>query len=302
VSAGQGVVFTAEEDGQRLDLVIAGYFEELSRSQVQRLIKSGAVTVDGRLSKPAYRVEPGDRISVVVPEEKEEPVRPEPIPLDVIHEDASLLAVNKPAGLVVHPAPGHPSGTLVNGLLAYCPELANVGGLERAGLVHRLDKDTSGVILVAKEPEVYKALQRQFKRRRVRKVYVALVEGEVEPREGIIEAPVGRDRRDRKRMAVRRSGRPAVTRYRTSRRFKSYTLLEVEPRTGRTHQIRVHLSWMGYPVVGDRVYGRRRQPLLGHRQFLHAQEIRFTHPVSEEEMTLSAPLPPELRAVLDQVR
>jgi 23S rRNA pseudouridine1911/1915/1917 synthase len=302
VSGDEEIIFTVEEGGQRLDLVIAGAFEELSRSQVQRLIKSGAVTVDGRLSKPAYRVEPGEQISILVPEEKDEPVRPEPIPLDVIYEDASLLAVNKPAGLVVHPAPGHPSGTLVNGLLAYHAALANVGGLERAGLVHRLDKDTSGVILVAKEPAVYKALQRQFKRRRVHKVYVALVEGQVEPREGIIEAPVGRDRRDRKRMAVRRSGRPAVTRYRTARRFKDHTLLEVEPRTGRTHQIRVHLSWMGYPLVGDQVYGRRRQPLLDRRHFLHAQEIRFTHPATEEEMTLSAPLPPELESVLDELR
>jgi 23S rRNA pseudouridine1911/1915/1917 synthase len=302
VSGGEEVAFTVEEGGERLDLAVVGAFEDMSRSQVQRLIKSGAVTVDGRLSKPAYRVEPGERISVVVPQEKEEPVRPEPIPLDVIYEDDALLAVNKPAGMVVHPAPGHPSGTLVNGLLAYCPELANVGRLERAGLVHRLDKDTSGVILVAKAPGAYKALQRQFKRRQVHKVYVALAEGTVEPREGIIEAPVGRDRRERKRMAVRRSGRPAVTRYRTTRRFKNHTLLEVEPRTGRTHQIRVHLSWMGYPLVGDQVYGRRRQPLLGHRHFLHAQEIRFTHPTTEEEMVLSAPLPYDLEAVLDQLR
>jgi 23S rRNA pseudouridine1911/1915/1917 synthase len=302
VSEEQQVTFTVEQGDQRLDLTVASWFADMSRSQVQRLIKSGAVKVDGRLSKPAYRVVPGEVISVVLPEEKEEPVRPEAIPLDVIYEDQHLLAVNKPAGMVVHPAPGHSSGTLVNALLAYCPQVADVGGLERSGLVHRLDKDTSGVILVAKDEETYRALQRQFKRRQVQKTYLALVKGRVEPQEGIIEAPVGRDRRERKRMAVRRSGRPAVTRYRTVRTFRHHTLLEVYPRTGRTHQIRVHLSWLGHPLVGDPVYGRRRQQLLTDRHFLHAQGLEFTHPVTRKSVTLVAPLPEELASVLRQLR
>ncbi len=302
MSAEQEVIFVAEEGGQRLDLFVAGRFPDLSRAQVQRLIKSGAVTVDGQLSKPAYRVEPGERIAVVLSEEPEEPVRPEPIPLDVIYEDEYLLAVNKPAGMVVHPAAGHSSGTLVNALLAHCPQVANVGGLERAGIVHRLDKDTSGLLLVAKDPQTRTALQRQFKHRQVRKTYLALVEGHVQPREGVVEAPVGRDRRARKRMAVARGGRPAVTQYRVLETFREHTLLEVRPHTGRTHQVRVHLAWLGYPLVGDRVYGYRKQRLLAGRHFLHAQELGFTHPATGEPMILSAPLPPKLVAVLERLR
>lgn len=300
---GEGrAVFVVEAGGERLDRFLADRLTGLSRAQVQQLIKSGAATVNGRPSKPAYRVEPGDRIEVELPEEREMPVLPEPIPLDIVYEDEYLLAVNKPAGMVVHPAAGHSSGTLVNALLAYCPQVADVGGLERAGIVHRLDKDTSGLILVAKDPETHRALQRQFKRRLVRKTYLALVEGRVQPREGIIEAPVGRDRRARKRMAVVRTGRPAVTQYRVVEYFRRHTLLEVRPHTGRTHQVRVHLAWLGYPLAGDRVYGLRRQSLLSDRHFLHARELCFAHPVGGQELILTAPLPPELEAVLDRLR
>ena len=296
-------VFVVEGGGERLDRFLAERLSGLSRAQVQRLVKSGAVTVNGRPSKPAYRVEPGDRVEVELPEgEEEAPVLPEPIPLDIIYEDEHLLAVNKPAGMVVHPAVGHASGTLVNALLAYCPQVADVGGLERAGIVHRLDKDTSGLLLVAKDPGTHEALQRQFKHRLVRKTYLALVEGQVQPREGIVEAPVGRDRRARKRMAVTRTGRPAITQYRAVEYFRRHTLLEVRPHTGRTHQVRVHLAWLGYPVVGDRVYGRRRQSLLPDRHFLHARELVFTHPVTGEKLTLTALLPEELKAVLDRLR
>jgi len=296
------VTFTVEEPGDRLDRVVAAHMPDVSRAQVQRLIKSGAVTVNGRPSKPAYRVERGDRVRVTLPEEPEEAVHPEHIPLKVVYEDEHLLAVDKPAGMVVHPAVGHASGTLVNALLAYCPQVADVGGLERAGIVHRLDKDTSGLLLVAKDPQTHGALQRQFKRRQVRKTYLALVEGRVHPREGVIEAPVGRDRRARKRMAVTRTGRPATTQYRVVEVFRDHTLLEVRPHTGRTHQVRVHLAWLGYPVVGDRVYGHRRQRLLSNRHFLHARELRFVHPATGEELTLTAPLPPELKTVLARLR
>ncbi len=239
---------------------------------------------------------------VVLPETLEPTIQPEPIPLQIVYEDEHLLAVDKPAGMVVHPAAGHSSGTLVNALLAYCPQVADVGGVDRAGIVHRLDKDTSGLLLVAKDPEAHAALQRQFKRRQVRKTYLALVEGRVAPKEGIVEAPVGRDRRARKRMAVTRTGRPAVTQYRVVEYFHDHTLLQVRPHTGRTHQVRVHLAWIGYPVVGDRIYGPRRQPLLPHRHFLHAQELVFTHPATGEKVTLTAPLPPDLKAVLTRLR
>ena len=295
-------LFVVEQGGERLDRFLADRLPDLSRMQVQRLVKIGLATVNGRPAKPAYRVEPGDRIAVRIPEESEPTVQPEPIPLQIIYEDEHLLAVDKPAGMVVHPAAGHTTGTLVNALLAYCPQVADVGGVDRAGIVHRLDKDTSGLLLVAKDPETHAALQRQFKHRQVRKTYLALVEGRIYPKEGIIEAPVGRDQRARKRMAVTRTGRPAVTQYRAVEYFRDHTLLQVRPHTGRTHQIRVHLAWLGYPVVGDRVYGRRRQPLLPHRHFLHAQELVFTHPVTKEKVTLTAPLPPDLKAVLARLR
>ena len=293
-------VVPPEEAGERLDRVLADRFPDLSRAQLQRLIRSGAITVNDTVVRPAYRLAPGDRITVTFPEEPT--VRPEPFPLDIVYEDDHLLVVNKPAGMVVHPAARMVSGTLVNALLAHCPQVADVGGPDRAGIVHRLDRETSGLIVVAKDPETHAALQRQFKRRLVRKTYVALVEGQVHPREGIIEVPIGRDPKDRTRMAVSRTGRPAVTQYRVVEFFPQYTLLEVRPHTGRTHQIRVHLAWLGYPVVGDRVYGRRRQTLLPDRHFLHARDLAFTHPVTGEKLALSAPLPPELTAVLNQLR
>lgn len=293
-------ILPPEEAGERLDRALAARFPQLSRAQLQRLIRSGAITVNDAAVRPAYRLTPGDRITVTFPEEPT--VRPEPFPLDIVYEDEYLLVVSKPAGMVVHPAARIVSGTLVNALLAHCPQVADVGGPDRAGIVHRLDRETSGLIVVAKNPETHAALQRQFKRRLVRKTYVALVEGQVHPREGIIEVPIGRDPKDRTRMAVSRTGRPAVTQYRVVEVFPQHTLLEVRPHTGRTHQIRVHLAWLGYPVVGDRVYGRRRQALLPDRHFLHARELVFTHPVTGEKLALSAPLPPELTALLDRLR
>ncbi len=296
------VSFAIELGGERLDKVIAAHVPDLSRATAQRLIKAGEVTVGGRPSKPSYRVQVGDDIVVRVPAEVPEPVVAEDIPLDVIYEDDTLLVVNKPAGMVVHPALGHASGTLVNAVLAHCPQIAEVGGADRAGIVHRLDKDTSGLIIIAKDEPTHAALQRQFKHRQVVKTYLALVEDQVQPREGVVEAPVGRDKRQRKKMAVVRSGREAHTMYRASEYFADYTLLEVRPRTGRTHQVRVHLAWLGYPIVGDTVYGHRRQRLLRSRHFLHASRLRFTHPATGEEVEFKAPLPPELAAVLDRLR
>jgi 23S rRNA pseudouridine1911/1915/1917 synthase len=298
----QEITFTAEEGTPRLDQFLAAHMPDLSRAQLQRLVKSGEVTVNGRPAKPAYRVAPGDQVRVLLPEKPETAILPEPLPLDIVFEDTHLLVVNKPAGMVVHPAYGHTSGTLVNAVLAHCPQVAHVGGIERAGVVHRLDKDTSGVIVVAKDETTRTALQRQFKRRQVVKTYLALVEERVEPREGIVDAPVGRDKQQRKRMTVVRNGREASTMYRAIEYFPEHTLLEVRPHTGRTHQVRVHLAWLGYPVVGDVVYGRRRQRLLRNRHFLHAARLRLTHPATGEEITFEAPLPPELKDVLRRLR
>ncbi len=296
------VLFTVEYGGERLDKVIPVHVQDLSRAAAQCLIKTGAVTVNGRPSKPSYRVQVGDEVVVRIPAEMPEQVIPENIPLDVIYEDDVLLVVNKPAGLVVHPALGYTRGTLVNAVLAYCPQVAEVGGPDRAGIVHRLDKDTSGLILIAKDESTRAALQRQFKHRQVAKTYLALVEGQVRPREGVIEAPVGRDKRQRKKMAVVRSGRQARTMYRAIEYFADHTLLEVYPYTGRTHQVRVHLAWLGYPVVGDAVYGHRHRRLLRARHFLHAARLRFTHPATGDEVEFEASLPPELATVLRRLR
>jgi 23S rRNA pseudouridine1911/1915/1917 synthase len=296
------VAFTVEQGDERLDKTVSNRVPDLSREAAKRLIKAGEITVNGQLSRPSYRVQAGDELVVRIPIEIPEQVLPETIPLDLIYEDETFLAVDKPAGMVVHPALGHSSGTLVNALLAHCPQVAEVGGPDRAGIVHRLDKDTSGLILVAKNDAARAALQRQFKRRRVVKTYLALVEDQMQPREGVIDAPIGRDKRQRKQMAVVRSGRPAQTMYRAVEYFANHTLLEVRPHTGRTHQVRVHLAWMGYPVVGDTIYGYRRQRLLQNRHFLHAARLVFAHPVTGEEMALEAPLPPQLAAVLELLR
>ena len=299
------------EAGQRIDKYIADEIPELSRSVVQRLIKQGRVTVGGEATKSSYRVEAGDEIVVRIPPPESLEVRPESIPLDIVYEDEDIMVVNKPAGMVVHPAYGHRTGTLVNAVLAHCPDLAGVGDDLRPGIVHRLDKDTSGLIIVAKNDAAQRQLQRQFKRREVHKVYVALLEGRLEPAQGVIEAPIGRDKKRRKRMAVVEGGREARTEYTVVEYFggeggkgsRPYTLVEAEPETGRTHQVRVHFSSIGHPLAGDPVYGFRKQRLSGlRRQFLHAQTLGFRLPGSDEHIELTAELPDDLRAVLEELR
>lgn len=294
--------FQVQQEGERLDKVIASVLPDLSRSVIQRLIKTEQVTVNGHASKPSYRVECGDNITVRLPAEQPHEITPEPIPLHVIYEDEHVVAVNKPAGMVVHPAYGHQSGTLVNAVLASWPQTIDVGGPERAGVVHRLDKDTSGLILIAKSEATHFALQRQFKRRQVKKTYLALVESHPSPRQGIIEAPIGRNKRHRKRMAIVKGGREARTAYQVVEFFNEHSLLELQPETGRTHQLRVHLAWLGCPVVGDRIYGYRRQRLLKHRHFLHAHTLELKHPVSGVALSLVAPLPDELANLLRTLR
>ncbi len=296
------VTLQAAYSGERLDKYLAQEIADLSRAQVQRLIAAGQVTVNGEGAKASLRLERGDEIVVRVPPAESAEVVAEVIPLKIVYEDDDLLVIDKPAGMVVHPAHGHRSGTLVNALLARYPHLAEVGGAERAGIVHRLDKDTSGLLLVAKNESAQKELQRQFKHHLVEKVYLALVEGRLEPAQGRIEAPIGRDKRRRKQMAVVRSGRQASTDYQVLERFAEHTLVEVRPQTGRTHQIRVHLAFIGHPVVGDKVYGYRRQRLRLGRQFLHAQTLRFRLPSTGEVVEFHSPLPPDLHQVLAGLR
>jgi 23S rRNA pseudouridine1911/1915/1917 synthase len=293
---------TAVQGGERLDRFVAAALPQLSRAAVQRLIKAGHIQVNDQPAKASLRLEVGDRVHVTLPPAEPTDIQPEAIPLAVLYEDADLAAVDKPAGMVVHPAHGHTGGTLVNAALARWPEMAAVGGPERAGIVHRLDKDTSGVIVLAKTPAALEALQAQFKARTIYKRYLALVEGTPATPTGLIDAPIGRDQRQRKRMAVRHDGRPAVTRYTLLEDFDSHSLLAVEPQTGRTHQIRIHLAWLGHPVVGDLVYGFRKQRIKMKRFFLHAAELELDSPSTGERLKFEAPLPAGLQNVLDKLR
>ncbi len=302
------LTLTVEAGGERLDKWLVVQLPERSRSEVQRWIEADRVTLRGQPLKASYRVAAGEVISVIVPPPEAYAVEPEPIPLAVLYEDADLLVVDKPAGMVVHPAAGNWHGTLVNAVLYHCPDLEGVGGARRPGIVHRLDKDTSGVILVAKNDNAHRALQAQFKVRQVHKTYLALVFGQMAPAQGEINAAIGRDVRDRKRMAVvpLSQGRPAVTRYETLDVLKSpatgerLSLLSCRPLTGRTHQIRVHLAHIKHPIVGDETYGgRRRPPAPCPRQFLHAHRLRFRLPATGEEVEVTAPLPADLQRVLD---
>ena len=297
--------FIVNQGGERLDRWLAAALPDCSRTEIQRWIKEGHVIVDGALPKASYKVRPGDEITVQIPPPLPAVAQPEPIPLDILYEDDHLLVINKPAGMVVHPAPGrvHRTGTLVNAVLAHVPNLA-VGGEQRPGIVHRLDKDTSGVILVAKNDAALRDLQAQFKARTVEKVYLALVEGELPTAHGRIEAPIGRDPRHRQRMAVvtEQKGRPAVTDFRVRERFPDYTLIETYPRTGRTHQIRIHLASIGHPVVGDPLYGRKHSRLHCPRQFLHALKIGVRLPGSGIWAEFTAPLPADLEEVLERLR
>jgi 23S rRNA pseudouridine1911/1915/1917 synthase len=302
---GQQIELTLLAAGERLDKALADILPDISRTQWQRLIKTGQVLVQGELAKASLRLEGGESAVVTLPPPLETELRPEAIPLDIRYEDEDCLLVNKPAGMVVHPSIGHESGTLANAVLAYCPGVMEVGGEKRPGIVHRLDKDSSGLILVAKNDRSLRHLQAQFKERTVRKVYLALVEGRIQPAEAIIDAPIGRDPRQRKKMTVisKRSARsrPSQTSYSTAITFEDHTLVECIPRTGRTHQIRVHLAHIGFPIVGDVVYGRRKQRIAINRHFLHASQLTFLRPSDETPLTFEAALPQELQAIVDQL-
>ncbi|MBI1952616.1 MAG: RluA family pseudouridine synthase [Candidatus Omnitrophica bacterium] len=276
----------------RLDRYLARLIPKSSRVQIQRWIADGRVQVNGKRVKPSHRIAPAEEILVEPPPPEISTLKPEAIPLAVLYEDDQLLVVDKPAGLVVHPAPGHPTGTLVNALLGRGGKLSKMAGGFKPGIVHRLDKDTSGLILVAKDDETHRALSEQFASGEVEKVYLALVKGSVAQDEGTIEAAIGRHPVKRQQMAVREdTGRRAVTRYKVLKRLKGATLLELYPKTGRTHQLRVHLAHLGHPILGDARYGLQAGL---PRQFLHAHRLKFLHPAKNRWLTFTSPLPPDL--------
>ena len=306
MSEGQRFVFHVEEGGdQRLDKYLVTCLPEHSRARIQALIKAGHVRVDDNIvQKTGYKLDGGERVILWVPPPVPSELIPEAIPLEVIFENQDLLVVNKPAGMVVHPAAGHSSGTLVHAALAHAPDIKGVGGEVRPGVVHRLDKDTSGVILLAKHDAAHRFIQEQFRERTVEKVYLALVDGHPPTPTGRVEAPIGRDPSQRKQMAVVpvHKGREAISQYRTLESFPHHALLEIKPRTGRTHQIRVHMAFLECPVSGDRQYGRRKPSLPLKRHFLHAFSLAVHLPGETQPYTFTAPLPDELERVLAQLR
>ncbi len=284
------LVITQEQVGQRLDKVLSQMFDELSRSYIQMLMKDQRVTVNGKPEKANYKCKLDDQVEVTIPAPEPLDVIPEKMDLDIHFEDQDVIVVNKPSGMVVHPAPGNMSQTLVNGLMAQVTDLSGINGVLRPGIVHRIDKDTSGLLMVAKTDLAHESLVQQLVDKTVTRKYVALVYGEIPHDSGTIDAPIGRDSKDRKKMTVVEGGKHAVTHFNVLKRFSGYTLIECRLETGRTHQIRVHMKYIGFPLVGDPAYGPRK--VIGeHGQFLHAKTLGFDHPRTEEYLEFSVPLP-----------
>lgn len=298
------ITITAQESAERIDALLARCVPELTRSAAARLIEDGAVTVGGRTVRKNYKCAPGDEISLIMPEAADCELRPQDIPIDVVYEDDDLLVVNKARGMVVHPAPGHPDGTLVNALMFRCGDsLSGIGGEKRPGIVHRIDKDTSGLLIAAKNDFAHRALAAQLKDHTLARTYACIVCGNIREDSGTIDAPIGRDPADRKRMCVtKKDGREAVTHWRVLERFAGYTLLECRLETGRTHQIRVHLAWRSHPILGDTVYGHKKPELGVDTQCLHARELTFVHPRTGARVTVSCELPEYFQELLRKLR
>lgn len=290
-----------EDEGKRIDVFLAAELD-YTRSYIKKLIVDGLVFVNGKTVKPSYKVKENDEVVVNIPEAEKIDVLPENIPLDILYEDDDIIVINKPQGMVVHPAPGNYSGTLVNALLYHCKNLSGINGILRPGIVHRLDKDTSGVMVVAKNDKAHISLSNQIKERSVFKKYVAIVEGVIKDEEGKIEAPIGRHPVDRKKMAVIEDGRYALTLYKVLERFKENTLVEAVIKTGRTHQIRVHMAYIGHPIVGDHVYGFKRQKFKLEGQALHSSVLGFMHPTKGVYMEFEAPLPEYFKKLIEILR
>jgi 23S rRNA pseudouridine1911/1915/1917 synthase len=299
------IISNRSQNELRLDKLLAQELEEFSRSYIQKIISAGGVSVDGYpLYKKAELISPGTEIEIIVPPAEDSALEPESIPLAILFENDDCLVVDKPAGMVVHPSLGHPTGTLVQAVLAYVPEIEGVGGVKRPGLVHRLDQQTSGVIILAKNDRAHQQFQDQFKNRQVGKVYLALVDGRPPSPKGRVEVAIGRDPKYRQRMAAvqDREGKEAISEFFTVEEFSRHTLLKVSILTGRTHQIRIHLSFLGCPVAGDTTYGRKKSSLDLDRQFLHAHQLSITLPGEEEQRTFESALPKDLKDALAKLK
>ncbi|MCQ2008887.1 MAG: RluA family pseudouridine synthase [Sporolactobacillus sp.] len=291
-----------KDEGKRIDSWVSDEIANESRSRIQQLIKDGHIVVNGKAVKTSYRMKTDDQVSVHLPEPEPLDVVPEDIPLDIVYEDSSVIVVNKPRGMVVHPAPGHMSGTLVNALLSHCHDLSGINGVMRPGIVHRIDMETSGLLMVAKTDEAHRSLAAQLKDKTTKRMYLAIVHGSLPHDEGTIDAPIGRADKDRKKMAVTdKNSKHAVTHFKVLERFAKYTYVACRLETGRTHQIRVHMAYIGHPLAGDPKYGPRKTlPIEG--QALHAAELGFSHPVTHEFMLFQAPLPGDMKKLLEDLR
>lgn len=292
----------ADLDGMRLDTYIASKLNTLSRTMIQRLIENGEILVNGKIKKISYKVQLGDILEINIPKPRETDIKAENIPLDIVYEDNDIIVVNKPKGMVVHPANGNLDGTLVNALMSICKDsLSGIGGEIRPGIVHRLDKDTSGLLIIAKNDTAHINMSNQIKKREVKKIYIALVRGIVGEDEATINMPIGRSTKDRKKMAVRKDGKEAITHFKVLKRYGKYTLLEIKIDTGRTHQIRVHLSEIGHPVIGDMVYSNGKNEFGVEGQMLHAKSLNFKHPITGKEIHLEAELPNYFKDILNKL-
>ena len=295
--------FTIEKGGERIDKYLSEQLEDMTRSHIQKLIKENMVRVNGMAVKSNFKLSASDQIEVEIPELKEPDILPENIPLDILYEDQDILVVNKPKGMVVHPAPGHYTGTLVNAIMYHCKDnLSGINGVLRPGIVHRIDMDTTGSLLICKNDRAHQALAKQLKEHSITRKYHAIVHGRLKEDEGTIDKPIGRHPIDRKKMSVHcTNGREAITHYRVLKRFQQFTYIECQLETGRTHQIRVHMSSIGHPILGDQIYGPAKCPYKLQGQTLHAKVLGITHPITGEYMEFDAPLPDYFQALLEKM-
>lgn len=296
-------IVNQEEKGKRLDTYIPSVDTNITRTSAQRLIEDGNILVNGKNAKVSYKIQENDKISVEIPEPKQIELKAQDIPIEIVYEDSDIIVVNKPKGMVVHPANGNPDGTLVNAIMAICKDsLSGIGGEIRPGIVHRIDKDTSGLLIVAKNDNAHVKMSEQIKNHEVKKTYIALVRGVFKENEATIDMPIGRSTSDRKKMAINKNGKNAITHIKVLKRFDKYTLLKVNIETGRTHQIRVHLSHIGYPIVGDYTYSNGKNEFDVVGQCLHAQKLEFKHPITQKDMCLEAELPQYFKDILDKLK